>query len=74
MIVSKFTTPDGRHFFNADHNPALVSATLKRLPEGSTVDLIVMTPAQYQAIPATLESAQLWGSSEFMRPSREARK
>jgi hypothetical protein len=58
--VMKLTTKDGRKYYNADHSPALIAATLKHCPNWKTVELIEMTEEEYFAIPATNDSAALF--------------
>lgn len=60
MLVSKFTTPDGAQYFNADWSRPLVEATLRRLPDGTHIEIVPMTQEDYSAIPATNSSARLW--------------
>jgi hypothetical protein len=56
----KFTDNDGRVFFNADYCPELVGETVRRLGNHCHIEMVEMSEAEYSAIPATNESAELW--------------
>lgn len=60
MEVMKLMTRNGKIFFNADHSPDLIAATLKHCPDWKSVELINMTEEEYFSIPATNESAALF--------------
>jgi hypothetical protein len=72
MQVAKITLWDGRTFYTADCSWDRlkqffdnVKASLKERPPADArnqVDLIEMTPEEYNAIPATVESAQFFGN------------
>lgn len=69
MEVAKITLWDGQVFYTNDFSfdkmrEWLDRAKAKIKPEVGThaqVDLIEMTPEEYQAIPASLESAEFFG-------------
>lgn len=60
MKVMRFTTKDGRQFYNADYCAGLIGETVTRLGYNCQIKLLEMTEQEYNAIPATNESAELW--------------
>lgn len=60
MKIIKYTDRNGHEFYNADYSPQLIGETIKRLDYRCSIELIEMTQEEYNAIPATNESAELW--------------
>lgn len=59
MKVMQLTTASGV-YYNADHSPKLIAATLERCPDWRSIKLVEMTEDEYHRIPATQEAAELW--------------
>lgn len=60
MQVTKITVDNGEPFYTNDPDGAARFFGKLKAPWSATVELIEMTPEEYQAIPATNESAALF--------------
>lgn len=64
MNVLKFTTHDGRAFYNSDCSRATMEETVRKLRDFGRcyqIDMIEMTEQEYNALPATSDSAIVFG-------------